>query len=275
MKYLNLGCGEYYSTQPEWINIDFYSDKRGVISHNLIKGIPFNDNTFDLVYHSHVLEHFTKKAGQDFINECLRVLKPGGIIRIAVPDLERIVTEYLRKMGNAIENPLDSKCEADYDWIMLELLDQTVRNQSGGNMADYLKQEKIINEDFVYRRIGYEGRNIRNSFIDSLTKPSRSLKNRLINFNVVRVANLLNRKLYESFIIPEQCKIGKFRLSGEIHLWMYDRYSLFKLLEKSGYKGIIIRDALTSYIKNWNEYSLDVINCEIRKPDSLFMEAMK
>ena len=67
MKYLNLGCGSHYSTATEWTNLDFTSLDNNVIAHNLLIGIPFEDNSFDLVYHSHVLEHFSKEDGETFI----------------------------------------------------------------------------------------------------------------------------------------------------------------------------------------------------------------
>src|SRR5687767_3201991 len=101
MKYLNLGCGDRYIS--DWTNVDFVSQGKGVIAHNLIEGIPFPDNSFDVVYHSHVLEHFTKQRGFLFIKECYRVLKPNGILRIVVPDLEEIVREYFKSLSGALE----------------------------------------------------------------------------------------------------------------------------------------------------------------------------
>ena len=54
MQCLNLGCGDRY--HPDWTNINFTSTGGGVIAHNLKQGIPFPDESFDVVYHSHVLE---------------------------------------------------------------------------------------------------------------------------------------------------------------------------------------------------------------------------
>ena len=111
MKFLNLGCGSHYSQKAEWTNIDFVSTGKDVIGHNLLRGIPFEDNRFDLVYHSHVLEHFSKEEGDTFISECLRVLKPGGTLRIAVPDLERIAKEYLQCLEKGLQHPEDALCK--------------------------------------------------------------------------------------------------------------------------------------------------------------------
>jgi predicted SAM-dependent methyltransferase len=84
MNYLNLGCGKRYHCN--WTNVDFTAIGEDVIGHNLLNGIPFKDESFDAIYHSHVLEHFSKNDGLAFIRECFRVIRIGGVIRIAVPD---------------------------------------------------------------------------------------------------------------------------------------------------------------------------------------------
>ena len=113
LPYLNLGCGSHFNQQ--WVNIDFSKTGEGVIAHNLLNGIPFDDNTFDVVYHSHVLEHFPQDKAIDFIRECYRVLKPGGIIRVAVHDLEQIIKNYSRLIDLGKVQPENKK----YGLIMI------------------------------------------------------------------------------------------------------------------------------------------------------------
>ena len=84
---VNLGCGSH--SHPIWMNIDIASPHPAVHEHNLMAGIPLPDESCDAV-HSHVLEHMPKHQAEPFIAECFRVLKPGGVIRIAIPDLEQI-----------------------------------------------------------------------------------------------------------------------------------------------------------------------------------------
>src|SRR3989338_5668159 len=59
-----------------------------IIGQSLLRPLEFADNTFYAVYHSHLLEHLPKRYVPVFLQECWRVLKPGGILRVVVPDLE-------------------------------------------------------------------------------------------------------------------------------------------------------------------------------------------
>jgi predicted SAM-dependent methyltransferase len=282
MKLVNLGCGQRY--HKDWTNIDFVSNSEDVIQHNLLDGIPINDNEVDLVYHSHVLEHFSKEQGVYFIKECYRVLKVNGIIRIAVPDLETIVKEYLNNLQLAMEGNVEAK--HNYEWIKLELFDQMVRNESGGDMKNYLYQPILENESYVFKRIGSEGEIIRESFLNKKVlvqgikkkiQPKVSILKLFLRKGKSIFAKLKVRKQKKSLTEQElkALKIGQFRLGGEIHQWMYDRYSLSELLSQIGFTDIKVCSAFESEIQNWESYQLDIINGEIRKPDSLFMEARK
>jgi predicted SAM-dependent methyltransferase len=269
MRYLNVGCGSYYLKDLIWSNVDFISNDSCVISHNLLQGIPFDNSSFDLVYHSHVLEHFSKRDGYFFLSECFRVLKPNGVLRIVIPNLENIVREYLNLIELGLKNQDDEIIKANYDWIMLEMYDQTVRNSSGGNMGEFLMQENLINEDFIYQRIGEEGKLYRtNNLNHNLIFDSKS------NF-ILKLKNFL-KNIYKIFFKKSRFyEIGKFRSEGEVHQWMYDRYSLSTTLRNLGFCEIEIRGAFDSYIENWKEFNLDGKNGIVRKPDSLFIEARK
>lgn len=274
MKYLNLGCGHYFSKDIRWTNIDFVSTGEGVIAHNLLRGIPADHNSFDVVYHSHVLEHFTKTDGFSFIRECHRVLKPNGIIRIAIPDLEQIARLYLSFLEQGLADGNNEQVRANYDWMLIEMYDQTVRNYGGGEMANYLSQDQIINEQFVFERIGEEGRAIRN---DMVNRPPTLLQKRKRR-TFVQLIKAVTRKInpFKKTAAQQMAEsIGKFRLQGEIHQWMYDRYSVTYLLKKVGFKDIKFKTAFDSSIIDWKVFHLDDKNGQARKPDSLFIEAIK
>ncbi len=70
-------------------------------------------------------------------------------------------------------------------------------------------------------------------------------------------------------------KLGRFRLGGEIHQWMYDKYSLRKLLSENGFSQFEIMTAFTSKLPGWSNYELDGSQGKIRKPDSLFVEGVR
>lgn len=283
MQLINLGCGNNH--HPGWINVDFVSTCKDVIAHNLLFGIPFKDDSFDVVYNSHLLEHFPKKEAILFLKECFRVLKSGGIIRIAVPDLESIAKEYLSNLNRVINN--EHYAEFDYDWIMLEMYDQIIRNTSGGEMAKYLFRKEIPNWEYVYNRIGNEGKSLHENYLNSIKNKTEIKKKSIllsIKYQVIKLCQFpkfvlmrtLFKKEYEVLKNElEALEVGRFRLSGEVHQWMYDRYSLGKLLDACGFKNIRIVSAFESDIKDWDKYQLDSKDGIVRKPDSLFMEAIK
>jgi hypothetical protein len=71
-------------------------------------------------------------------------------------------------------------------------------------------------------------------------------------------------------------QFGRFRLGGEIHLWMYDRFSLSRLLMQSGFENPVQRTPFESAIEEWKRYNLDTEpDGTVYKPDSLYMEARK
>jgi predicted SAM-dependent methyltransferase len=255
MRLLNLGCGYHY--HPTWVNVNFRVTGPGVIPYNLNRPLPFADQTFDAVYHSHLLEHFPKRYALIFLQECFRVLKPAGLIRVVVPDLEQIIRLYLTLLEQSLQG--NEEAQKRYDWIMLELFDQMVRNQSGGEMHTYWKQNPMPAEDFVVERFGSE-------VLNALAVLRRSAK-------VATPANSTSPNLAEE---PEAQQIGEFRLSGEIHQWMYDRYSMRVLLQKAGFRNIRVCWADESNIPDFNTYLLDMeADGSVCKPDSLFMEAEK
>ena len=123
---LNLGCG--LAVCEGWLNVDaslnaliagwplpllkimyrasganrYYSlaEYTGLLAshrflhHDLSFNLPFPDNSTDFVYSSHFLEHLFREDARRLLSESLRVLKPGGLCRICVPDLAYAVAQY-------------------------------------------------------------------------------------------------------------------------------------------------------------------------------------
>lgn len=99
-KKLHLGCG--YLRLPGFVNIDT-RDLPGVdVIAQVDKLARFEDNSVDLIYACHVLEHFPRRDTQRVLKEWYRVLKPGGSLRLSVPDFEAVVIVWEKTRNLAL-----------------------------------------------------------------------------------------------------------------------------------------------------------------------------
>ena len=163
-KLLNLGCGVKTSDADGVVNIDWGTYARigrspvlrtiapfvvgrerverlrrvpgNVVVYDLSKGIPAADNSVDAVYHSHMLEHLDRDVAEVFIREVRRVLRPGGIHRISVPDLEQLVRAYLEHLES-------DDGHAEHDDFVYRLLEQSVRREAWGTSSK-AKPRRIV-----------------------------------------------------------------------------------------------------------------------------------
>ena len=88
---LHIGCGKGHL--PGWINIDVHP---APLAMNVLRGLPFADGSADFVFVSHLLEHlYFPRDVQPFLAELRRVLAPGGIVRIVVPDIGKCIEAYV------------------------------------------------------------------------------------------------------------------------------------------------------------------------------------
>ena len=143
-------------------------------------------------------------------------------------------------------------------------------------MLEFLKNDFLKNEMFIYQRVGIEAKNIREN---CLKYSENKMKNKL-STNILHTIKKILKLNFRYILLKKEeqnlLKEAKFRHSGEIHQWMYDKYSISKILKENNFTNIIMQEAFTSLIPNWNNYQiLDVNNNKVRKPDSLFMEAIK
>lgn len=88
---LHLGCGEW--PKRGWVNVDL-AGLPVDLAWDLAKPLPFESSSAEAIFHEHVLEHLTLAQGFAFMKECRRVIQPGGIVRVGVPDAERYVRSY-------------------------------------------------------------------------------------------------------------------------------------------------------------------------------------
>jgi predicted SAM-dependent methyltransferase len=124
---INIGCG--LAVAPGWINIDgsfnavvanfppffhriaynfsgasrYYTEVEYYrllsdnifFHHDLANGLPFADNIADFLYSSHFIEHLYRSDAEHLLEESYRILKPGGTIRVSIPDLEYAISLYI------------------------------------------------------------------------------------------------------------------------------------------------------------------------------------
>lgn len=118
---LHLGCG--LNTPEGWINLDGSWNawvanhpivlrvlktlhalpaslldvpwSHSILIHDVSKPLPFQGNSLSAIYASHLLEHLYLEEAKRLLKECFRVLRPGGALRMVVPDLRAFVLEYM------------------------------------------------------------------------------------------------------------------------------------------------------------------------------------
>lgn len=124
MNRVNIGCGT--TAIKDWINYDNYirfifptnklfvglvgkiglldevqrefieSKRRGKVKRvNVLKGIPLKDNSMEVVYGCHVIEHLDPREVPTLLSESFRILEHRGILRLVMPDLEKISKRYV------------------------------------------------------------------------------------------------------------------------------------------------------------------------------------
>lgn len=100
---INIGCGEWRC--DGWIGIDSsnaypYKNKKELgfdVDWNVLGGLPLKDNSVKYVFISHFLEHLTYNESVKLLKECYRVMEKGGVIRLAVPDLDLFIKKFIEK----------------------------------------------------------------------------------------------------------------------------------------------------------------------------------
>ena len=95
---LHIGAGD--GVLPGWLNTDIEPEVDGVVFLDATKPFPFDRNSFDYVFSEHMIEHISRSEASMMLRECQRVLRPGGTIRIATPDLEILAGLYAGKDGD-------------------------------------------------------------------------------------------------------------------------------------------------------------------------------
>jgi predicted SAM-dependent methyltransferase len=89
---VNIGCGP--NALPGWINLDAARADHIDVVWDLRRGIPFPDASCSAVFGEHVIEHVPREAAEKLLDECRRVLQPGGVLRLSTPDAGLYLRSY-------------------------------------------------------------------------------------------------------------------------------------------------------------------------------------
>ena len=266
---LNLACGSKVSETGNWINVDFMSPIDSVIRMNLLEGLKFEDNYFDVVYSAQFIEHLTLEQAITVWSEINRVLKPGGIVRIVTPDLEELAESYLHLLS-LLKTNHSTSVEKKYDWIRLEIFDQVVRNSTGGQMVECFQNDDEEINKFLLERLGF-------SYLSSINFEASNRKKSVFEFlrKVLIKLPLKIKELSTSIFLSSDAKVGKFRRSGEIHYYLHDFVSITRILKTTNFVQISRESPSSSSIPDWQQYKLDVIDGVEDGPLSMYVEARK
>jgi predicted SAM-dependent methyltransferase len=101
-KNLKIHFGAGNNKLADWLNTDLYSRDINLtvppdMYVDITRPLPFKSNSAGFIYNEHLIEHVEVDKAIHFFEEAHRILKKGGVLRLATPDLEYIVKKYLSR----------------------------------------------------------------------------------------------------------------------------------------------------------------------------------
>ena len=125
--YLNLGCGDSY--KDNFINVDFYGNKKIDFGMDLRFPFKIETNSIDGIFSEHTFEHLSHQEVDNALSESYRILKTEAIIRIIVPDLSILIERY---------------CSNDDEWFQ-NWQDLVLKDPSRHYMKKYFTKMFAVN----------------------------------------------------------------------------------------------------------------------------------
>jgi len=133
--FINLGSGP--NIVSGCINIDFYTTPGIDYGADLRRRLKIADGTVDGIFCEHTIEHLSYKETDQLLQECYRIMKPGAVIRVVLPDIELFIRHYA------------SGDEAWFErWEQLMLTDSTDPERAGRRLATPLQALSFVTQEY-------------------------------------------------------------------------------------------------------------------------------
>lgn len=169
---LHIGYGEINS--PEFINIDARPLAHiHVVTNDITNLSDFGDSSVDLVYMCHILEHIKRNDLKKVLSEMRRALKDGGVLRISVPDFDKLVDLYnasgkdIKKISHQLMGGQDSEYNIHY------------------SVFNYQRLSELLKEVGFNKVVSWDPDNYRyHDFKDSASRKKKKPQNRFICLNL-------------------------------------------------------------------------------------------
>lgn len=149
---LHIGCGDIDA--PGYINLDARPQPHvHIVTNNLFRLAMVPDGVADLVYMSHVLEHVSHRDVAATLSEMRRILKPGGVLRLSVPDFDKLTEIYFANNRDitSIEGALMGGQDYTFNFHHAAFNDQHIRRlllRSGFREARSWDPDRCDHHDF-------------------------------------------------------------------------------------------------------------------------------
>ena len=230
--------------EGEWDVVRFASPFRGTSGADRLidaaRPLPFGTGCFHAIYARRIVEHLASDEARNFVNEAHRLLLQGGVLRVSVPDTEELARDYLAAIDRARAEPRPDTIK-DVHEKRVSYIDQFVRRVPGGALGRYIASGQMSEE------------NLRRAYGDALgaiavasKSPTSSLRPKLRQ-RVKEAARLLLRRRW----------VHETHATREAHLWIYDRFSLPRLLSAAGFSDVRVVGPDVSAIPGWERWALD------------------
>jgi len=279
---VNLGCGPIFIADSSWVNLDFDSHSQYVTSADLLKPLPLASESVNAVYSSHFIEHVPLEHIGSVLAECQRILKPGGILRLVLPDFEEMCAAYLmhRQDGE----------HAKADFLVIEIIDQSVRRYPGGELGKFyrkLKSDKWEYPDMINFLKFRNGETLldysspqplvgestlarsKHSISKRIRRQLKALKSLLTDLRFQIAIKLLPRPFIRQNV--------SFATVGELHHWLWDFHQIEQELLAAGFKDVGRVSHITSNIDSFpfNPLDADPQGKPRKGAESMYIEAYK